>query len=741
MTAVEPTCAAVLQTAIAALELGLTPVPPKRDGTKAPDGPALDGQPGWKRWQTTRPTRDQVEQAFTGRTGIGLMCGTISGDLEMLEFEGRAIAEGLGGQFSDACDAAGLTALWDRILTGYTERTPSGGIHVLYSCPGVEGNLKLARRPSTADELTGNADELVQVLIETRGEGGYTVIAPSHGTTHPTGNAWEIIQGGLASIAIVTPDERAALHAIARSFDQLPDVDRGTPAPSPAATPPATSTSTGERPGDEFNQQHTAQQVLEAAGFQYHHQDTEGTHYTRPGKDPRHGSSATVWSRDGRVTLFSSSIDAPLEIIGNSRLDAWRLHVALNHHGDHSAAASDWRHDHPAEPVDLEQLIGQQAPELLASPSTPAATTQESVDDTRDPADAVGSSWRPTDLTAVIAGLTDGSHTTPTPDLGRFTNTAGALWYRGRVNGLYGESGKGKSWIAIAVAAEVLLDGGTVAWIDLEEPAEGIVRRLLVDLGVPAAAIADRFLHFAPEESILRGQEHLQELLTARPPDYAVIDSTGEALALEGAKPNNDDEVARWFRYWPRWIATRTGAGVVVIDHVIKDESSRGLFPGGSQRKRAAINGSAFMVTPVIELGRGRLGRLKLVTAKDRQGWHRNGTRAAEFILDATTTPSAWHLEGHVDDGKPFRPTVLMGRISDFLTATHRDDEWVSKIAIEKGVRGNAEACRKALQMLIDEGYVEMQIVGQRHRHRLVKPFDDLDELTSTAPDGASETT
>lgn len=343
-------------------------------------------------------------------------------------------------------------------------------------------------------------------------------------------------------------------------------------------------------------------------------------------------------------------------------------------------------------------------------------------DDSEDTPDTTpGSTWQPTPLDELITGLADGTLTRPQPTIGRYTTGDTALYYPGRINGLYGESGKGKSWIALALTAEVMADGHVVAWIDIEEPAEGTIGRLL-DLGVTADTIANQFIHFAPEESIRVGAALFTEL-DQRPPALVVIDSTGEALTLEAAGPNNDDEVATWFRIWPRRFANRWGTCVIVIDHVIKDQQNRGLFPGGSQRKRAAISGSAFMVDTIKTLGRGVQGILKLTCAKDRQGTHRQGHKAGEFIFDATGPTITWRLEPPpvTDPDAPFRPTHLMERISSWL-ADRTDGAFSGKTIIES-VTGNKGALNAALARLVEEGYVERRQEGQTHKHRFVKAF------------------
>lgn len=335
---------AVLAAALAAHQAGLCPIPAASDGTKRPLG-------AWKQWQTRRPDTDTIRNWFTnGRHGLGLVCGTVSGGLEMIELEGRAVTDGLVDLIDQAMAAAGIGHIWGRVIAGYVEETPSGGYHLLWRTDRPDGNLKLARRHATPDELDQAPDDKVKVLIETRGEGGFTIVAPSNGTTHPTGGAWELLAGGFDTIADVTPTERARVLDVLRTFDQL----TGQPTPTPTA--PRTGPDNGfqrvtvtddSRPGDEFNAAHTCTDVLEQAGYTHHHTDKTGVHYTRPGKTANQGASATVWADNGRATLFSTSIGAPDEYIGDRNLTAWQLHVAINHRGDHKAAATAWRNTHP----------------------------------------------------------------------------------------------------------------------------------------------------------------------------------------------------------------------------------------------------------------------------------------------------------------------------------------------------------------------------------------------------------
>jgi hypothetical protein len=76
------------KTALLALELGLSPVPPRENGSKAPIADLKDDKGGWtwKPYQTTPATREHVESWYrSGLTGAGLVGGY--GDLDPFEFD------------------------------------------------------------------------------------------------------------------------------------------------------------------------------------------------------------------------------------------------------------------------------------------------------------------------------------------------------------------------------------------------------------------------------------------------------------------------------------------------------------------------------------------------------------------------------------------------------------------------------------------------------------------------------
>ena len=305
---------------------GYAPLPIKPDGSKSP---AVK----WTNYTTQQPTEAEVRRWFTSTDtdGLGLVCGAASGGLEMLEVEGRAIA--LATELRELMSDNGFGELWARINSGYVEGTPSGGLHWYYRVEGeARRNTKLARRPATADELAEKPGEKIKVLIETRGQGGFTVIAPSAGRTHPTGGAWTTFLGSHTTIPTITVEERDAVHAVASLLDAMPAVD----APAPSAGQPRDPNKV--RPGDDYNQRATWDEILTPRGWTKGKplgRDAYG--WTRPGKELRDGISATTNTRNGadRLYVFSTSTEFESE----KPYTKFAAYTLLEHGGDYSAAA------------------------------------------------------------------------------------------------------------------------------------------------------------------------------------------------------------------------------------------------------------------------------------------------------------------------------------------------------------------------------------------------------------------
>lgn len=346
-----------LHTALAFHKAGLSVVPVKTDGTKRPQGT-------WKQYTTSRATLEEIHTWFgTGNAGIGVVTGTISGGLEMLEVEGRVATR--IPELKELAHASGLGPVWDRITAGWFELSPSGGYHWFYRLDGtVPGNTKLAQAPSK------------ETTAETRGEGGFVVTAPSTGTVHPTGRPWALLAGGPHNIPTITMADREALHAV---FAQLNEYTPEYPAPSlfpdtngldteldKAVKGDAPAFGNGISPGDDFEKKTDWAQILTGWTLVFTRGKTR--YWRRPGKtDP--GFSATTGHADDRDRLyvFTTSTEFQAEI-PYTKFGAYAL---LHHGGNHTNAAKALQaKGHGTDPrLNLDQLRQQR------QATTPAATT------------------------------------------------------------------------------------------------------------------------------------------------------------------------------------------------------------------------------------------------------------------------------------------------------------------------------------------------------------------------------
>jgi len=344
-----------------------------------------------------------------------------------------------------------------------------------------------------------------------------------------------------------------------------------------------------------------------------------------------------------------------------------------------------------------------------------------------DDVDAPGASWAPLALTAVVDGLHDGTLTCLAPTVGLRDDGHG-LFYPGRVNGLFGESGDGKTWVALACGVQELRCGRHVVLLDFEDIAPGIVQRL-IDLGATDEEIIQRFHYVWPSEPFgFEAETRLAKVIANTFPSLAVVDSTGEAMSLDHVNPNATDEVARWSRRLPGSLA-RQGLAVVTLDHVTKAKDGRGLYAIGSQRKRAAVTGASYLVDATAEFGKGMRGIATLTTAKDRLGNYVRGRVAAEFVLDATSAPYVATLRRAPDkldaSGEGFRPSRLMEKISRYVEGNPD----ISMRSIRTAVGGKVTYVDLAIELLVREGYVETKPGPNRASlHRSVKPFRDDEE-------------
>jgi hypothetical protein len=278
----------------------------------------------WQVYINQKPTESELHSWFNRNrnTGMGAMGGVTSGGLQILDVED----EGTWTALETLIEDNGLGELWERIKSGYTERAPNGGRHVLYRAPAFKGNTKVARRLIPVEERK-NPKEKSKTLIEIRGHGGFAITAPSHGKVHPSGKPYVLERGDFASITSITADEHDDLLAVCRMLDEMPEPVWENRDPSPR-------NEGEERPGDRYNRTEDWRQILAADGYTITSRDGKGYRIRRAGKNE--GSSGTFnYLGTDRLKMFSSSTDLPLDGT-HSKFD---YYAYTQHNGDFSAAA------------------------------------------------------------------------------------------------------------------------------------------------------------------------------------------------------------------------------------------------------------------------------------------------------------------------------------------------------------------------------------------------------------------
>jgi hypothetical protein len=330
--------------------------------------------------------------------------------------------------------------------------------------------------------------------------------------------------------------------------------------------------------------------------------------------------------------------------------------------------------------------------------------------DLRDPdEDERDSSWERVDLATAIA---DGVERVMPTVLRR--DDGCAILYRGRVNGVHGDSGVGKSMVLAVAAAQEMQSGAHVGWVDLEDPDPSTLIERLQSFGVDDATIIERLHYWAPREPFTdRAVAALA--LAASELSMLVIDSMGEATALEGLDENLDKDVGPWLRRVARVLAD-AGPAVCLVDHSTKANDNP-LHPSGSKRKRAAITGASYLVDIAQPLSRERGGRLKLVTAKDRHGNYRRGDIAATVDLavypDGGVSVKVWApLAGATGDDSNAR----LRRLASHAVSIAKDSGTpiTQSLLVEKMPKARAELKRAAIDLAVHEGALRTEAGPQR---------------------------
>jgi hypothetical protein len=549
-------------------EAGFAVIPCHEDGSKRPFGP-------WRQYQTQRPDWQTVREWLeSGRfTGIGALMGEASRNTEMIELEGpldaaiqrleRVMERARQQGFADL----NMADLLARIARGCSEQSAGGGLHLFIRVTDgpAKANTKLAHAGQGPDR---------KVIAETRGEGGFVVVAPTTARNgHEPGTAYLFLRGSSpAGVVDVTSEERDLIHLLITLALDEPDT-------ASRITSSNTGASSSE-PGafDEYRQRTTWRDILAPAGWREGFTDADGrTHWTRPGGQSFEGTSATTLE-DGPLYVFSTNAGLPTE----QGLSKATVYALLHHGGDLSAAGKAL----------VEEGFGQASTVL---PPWEASLDPDATHDEREEAKTsyIRERLPILDWQALWADTTEEEWIVE------------PLLAKRRLVALYSAPKVGKSLLMLELAAAmacgrpVLGNNATeplaVLYVDFENDPRGDIRTRLEAMGYAPGDLGNLCYLSFPTLAKLDTKQGADELLAAIA-EYAcevvVIDTVSRSVA--GDENENDT----WLNFYRHTGLRLKQAEVAMIrlDHSGKDESK-------GQRGGSAKSGDVDAVWRLSKLG------------------------------------------------------------------------------------------------------------------------------------------
>ena len=253
-----------------------------------------------------------IPQFYKDAYGIGLICGTDSGNLECLDIDNHSSdAKDIISNFINIPEINELYKKYNFPI----ESTMNGGYHIIYRCDEtLTGNTKLARRPKWNEKTNRHEPD---AIIETRGEGGYFIADPTPG--------YKVVKNNISKIPVITLPERSVLFEVARSFNTWIDREK------------KNDNEQKDKPGDIYNNKSEAiidaRNCLLSAGWT----ETRPGMWCRPGK--KGGISATFGQVAENVFYNFSSSAYPFEPDTGYR--PFQIVALLKHNGDFSAFAKE----------------------------------------------------------------------------------------------------------------------------------------------------------------------------------------------------------------------------------------------------------------------------------------------------------------------------------------------------------------------------------------------------------------
>ena len=259
-------------------------------------------------------------QEFDNCESIGLVCGSVSGNIITIDIDLKYDITGtLYEDYKKEINLCDSTLL--KKLT--VQKTKNNGYHFIFRCKEIEGNLKLANRYVTKDEQEKNPKEKIKVLIETRGNLGYIIVAPSEG--------YNVVYGSFESIQEITPEQKQILYDCAKIFNEVREQKKDEHKQKEAIK----TDWVGITAFDDYNKRGDVLGLLEKSGWKYVREFGDNIYLLRPGGE---GKWSATWNEKLRIFYcFTSSS----EFTQNTGYNPIQVYCYLNCNGDYSNAAKE----------------------------------------------------------------------------------------------------------------------------------------------------------------------------------------------------------------------------------------------------------------------------------------------------------------------------------------------------------------------------------------------------------------
>ena len=484
----------LLETALTYIRAGESVIPVGPDKKPLPTS--------WREFQHRVPTEDEVNRWFSTIPTIEAIALVLRDGQTVVDFDDPAFFDAFIAKSGELVDALPM-------------QKSGKGFHVAFRASKSTGNRKLAWAGTGPDR---------RIAIETKGEGGYIIVAPSlHGAT---GKRYEALRSTFAEIPTI-PDEQAdQIIALARKFDQSKPttLDFSTVASTKVSAKDAAII-------DAYNQKFGIEDLLEKHGYKPY---PDGKYLAPNSTSGNPGIK--ISERDGKrvcISFHGDEIGAEVNPETGNPLqhDAFDLFRILEHGGKFNKALTA-----------ADGLLG--------------------VSDTLMPTFIVG------DLLTMDL---------PEPEF-----IVPGIIPEG-LTILAGKPKIGKSWLALELCVEVARGGkvldqqavqGRAVYFALEDNPRRLKKRLHALL--PGETRSPDLLTLADATSIQRldkgGHEQLENFLRANPDVKLVVIDTLARIKGDTKKRNIYDEDAELMDQLHK-LAGRYGIALVVIHHTRKAEA------------------------------------------------------------------------------------------------------------------------------------------------------------------------